>query len=344
MRDGPPQRPLSAPSPLSSRAAFEGTVNGLPPHAREAFEDAVLELVRTEKKWKKAYDRSPTSMPSVAMYANNAYMRELRRNAPPSADPPTRERSTSRGDVPRTVTAAEAMTNARTAIMAQDQEQFERLRARWERPAAGQRDSAAASARSSSARSSFDYPRENEMSDGGAFQAAQRAQYVWSTDNSRNPGQDQLSDALGFQAAEEARLERVTAGATGPTPTPVQEAEQAHHAWNNADFSNPGRESMSDGTAFLSARTTPQFGSTAPLSFAPPSPVTPVSPLPGSAVPATSGPPPLLSDEGRTILGGSMASTRSASASRGGDSPSRSTASVHAGQNTNTPAPRARRA
>lgn len=82
MRSGPPQQPLSAGSLLSSRAAFEGTIDQLPPSAREAFEDAVLHLVRTEKKWKKAYDKAPAGMPSVAMYANNAYLRELRRNAP----------------------------------------------------------------------------------------------------------------------------------------------------------------------------------------------------------------------------------------------------------------------
>ncbi|MER5395809.1 hypothetical protein [Streptomyces sp. NPDC002599] len=281
-------------------------------------------------------------MPSVAMYANNAYMRELRRNAPPSADPPTRSvsRGVSRGDVPRTVTAAEAMTNAQTAVMAQDQGQFARLRARWERPATGRQDSVAPSARSS-----FDHPRENEMSDGQAFLQAQRAQYAWSTGNSRDPGRDQLSDAVGFRAAEEARLERVTADRPGPAPTPVQETEPAHQAWNTDDFSDPGREPMSDGTVFLSARTTQRFGSTTPLSFAPPSPLTPLSPLPGSAVAATDGQQSPLSNEGHAALRDSLASSnRSASTSRDAvDSPSRSAAPVHTGQNTTTPTRTVRR-
>ncbi|WRZ92148.1 hypothetical protein OHB54_25680 [Streptomyces sp. NBC_01007] len=279
-------------------------------------------------------------MPSVAMYANNAYLRELRRNAPPSAEPPPRTRSLSQGEVPRTATAAEAMTNAQTAIMAQDRQQFAQLRARWERPATDRQDSVAPSARGG-----FALPGENEMSDGHAFLEARRAEYAWSTDNSLNPGRDQLSDAVGFQAAQEARLERVTAAPTGPTPTPVHEAEQAHHAWNDTAFGDPGREPMSDGHAFLAAETAPLFGSPTPLPFALPSPMTPVSPLASPAVPATNEPRPLLSDAGRRAARDSISSTHSVS--RGAGSPSSSTpvpTPVHTRQNRNATTSQVRRA
>ncbi|MET7827750.1 hypothetical protein ABZT23_24120 [Streptomyces sp. NPDC005386] len=318
MRSGSPQQPLSAGSMLSSRAAFEGTIDQLPPSAREAFEDAVLHLVRTEKKWKKAYDKAPAGMPSVAMYANNAYLRELRRDAPPGVDAPTREQGRPGVDSPPTVTASEAMTDAGTAIMAQDQVQFDRLRARWERPAPAPEDSA-----TTSARSSFGYPGESEMSDGNAFQEAQRAQYAWSTDNSRNPGQDQASDAVGFRAAEEARLERITGNLPGPTPTPAQEAEQAHHAWNQADFTHPAREPMSDGNAFLASENSRLSGDGTTLSFAPPNPLSPVSPLLPSTLPAANGQQSLLGSEGHAALRDSIASVSPASTSRDAGTPTR---------------------
>jgi hypothetical protein len=279
-------------------------------------------------------------MPSVAMYANNAYLRELRRNAPPSTEPPPRTRSLSQGEAPRTAKAAEAMTNAQSAIMAQDRQQFERVRALWERPASARRDSVAPSAGGG-----FALPGENEMSDGLAFQGARQARYAPSIDSSRNPGQDQLSDAIGFRAAREARLERVTATPMSPTPTPVHEAEQAHHAWNDTAFGDPGREPMSDGHAFLAAGTAPLFGSPAPLPFALPSPMTPVSPLVSPAVPATNEPRPLLSDAGHRAARDSISSTHSVS--RGTGSPSSSTpvpTPAHTRQNTNATTPKARRA
>lgn len=332
LEGGPPQQAVSARSMLSSRAAFEGTIAQLPPPAREAFEDAVLHLVRTEKKWKKAYDKAPADMPSVAMYANNAYLRELRRGPAPSTEVPTRGRDTARGDVP--LTSEAAMTNAANTIMARDQAQFAQLRARWERPAAAPEDSAAPSARTS-----FTYPRENEMSDGNAFQETRRAQYAWSTENSRNPGQDQLSDAIGFRAAEDARHERVTGGLPGPTPTPDQEAVQAHQVWNDTDFSHPGREPMSDGAAFLSAQNSPFLEHGSPLSFAPPSPVLPVSPL-SPAAPLPNGQQSLLGSEGHAALRDSIASLPSASTSRSADSPSRSVSAASVKKSSAVPTAR----
>ncbi|MFE2537699.1 hypothetical protein [Streptomyces sp. NPDC059371] len=337
MRGGPPEQGLSTQPTPSSREAFEGTISQLPPPAREAFEDAVLELVRTERKWRKAYDRSPASMPSVAMYANNAYLRELRRTASPSTDPPTRTRGGSRGDVPRTATAAEAVTTARTATVAQDREQTERARALWERRAPGRRGSVA-----SSVGSGFELPGETEMSDGHAFQAAQRARYAQSTEDSRDPGRHQLSDAIGFQAAQEARLERVTAVPESPTPTPVQQAGQAVRAWNDTGFGDLDREPSIHGHAFPMAETTSLFGSHDPVPFALLSPMTPVSPPSSPALTAANEPRPLLSEAGRRAALDSIASTHSASTSRGAASLSGSTP-VHTGRNTNTTTPKARR-
>ncbi|MFD5815138.1 hypothetical protein [Streptomyces sp. NPDC127038] len=280
-------------------------------------------------------------MPSVAMYANNAYLRELRRNAPPSAEPPPRTRGRSPGEVPRTATAAEAMTDAQNSIMARDREQFQRVRALWERPASGRRDSLA-----SSTGGGFAFPGENEMSDGLAFEGARRARYAPSVDSSRNPGQDQLSDAIGFQAAREASLARVTALPLGRTPAPVHEAEQAHHDGNDTAFDAPGREPLSDGHAFLAAGTAPLSGSPPPLPHALPSPMTPVSPLASPTVAATGEPRPLLSDAGRLAARDSISSTHTASTSRDAASPARSTpvaTPVRTGQNTNATTPKARR-
>ncbi|WP_328554798.1 hypothetical protein [Streptomyces sp. NBC_00358] len=341
MRGGPPGQALSTQPTPSSREAFEGTISRLPLPARQAFEDAVLALVRTEEKWRTAYDSSPESMPSVAMYANNAYLRELRRNAPPSADPPQRTRNLSQGAVPRTATAAEAVTTDRTPTMAQDRERSERGRAVWERRAPGRRGPVA-----SSATSGFDRPVEDGMSDGHAFQAAQRARYAQSTDDSRNPGRHQLSDAIGLQAAQEARLERVTALPVSPTPTPVQQAGRAVRAWNDTGFSDPDREPSILGHDFPMAETTPLFGSHDPVPLALLSPMTPMSAPSSPALTATNAPRPLLSDAGRRAALDSITSTHSGSTSRSSASRSGSTpvpTSMRTGQNTNTTTPKARR-
>lgn len=47
----------------------------------EAFEDAILQLVRTNEVLKHAYDKAPQDIPDIAHHANNAYWRELQREA-----------------------------------------------------------------------------------------------------------------------------------------------------------------------------------------------------------------------------------------------------------------------
>ncbi|MFD9326759.1 hypothetical protein [Streptomyces sp. NPDC060065] len=199
MAAGPPQSPPSEQSALGGRAGFEGTISQLPRHEREAFEDAVLDLVRNEQKWKKAYDKSPASMPTVAEYANSAYMRELLRGAPPSADPPTRERGLSNVDAPQAVTATEAMNNARDTIMAADAAQFAQLRKTWER----------------------DAPRRDQAQVSGPFQEAERARAAWSTANSRNPGMDPMSDGQAFTAVGLAEQLRTNNPPSAAPPSPV---------------------------------------------------------------------------------------------------------------------------
>ncbi|MFE2299437.1 hypothetical protein ACFXAW_14705 [Streptomyces sp. NPDC059445] len=68
-------------------ALLEQRILRLPTPEREAFEDAVLDLVRNNRKYREAFEKSPESMPLVARCATNAYERELAREAPPASVP-----------------------------------------------------------------------------------------------------------------------------------------------------------------------------------------------------------------------------------------------------------------
>jgi hypothetical protein len=93
--DGWTQAPSAEPQWMSpsERSAHERvaslveTVGRLPKLEREAFEDEVLHLVRNDEKWRKAFEESPESMPTVARYAVNAHLREALREVPPEAVP-----------------------------------------------------------------------------------------------------------------------------------------------------------------------------------------------------------------------------------------------------------------
>ncbi|MDH6218469.1 hypothetical protein M2283_005801 [Streptomyces pseudovenezuelae] len=68
--------------PVSPREpGIQETVRQLLALEPEAFEDAILHLVRTDEKLKRTYDRAPIDIPDIAHYANNAYLRELQREA-----------------------------------------------------------------------------------------------------------------------------------------------------------------------------------------------------------------------------------------------------------------------
>ncbi|MGW2965223.1 hypothetical protein ACWDGI_43225 [Streptomyces sp. NPDC001220] len=209
-------------------------VSQLPSAEREAFEDAVLQQLKSNEKWRKAYDSNALSMPAVAEYANNAYLREVSRAA-------------SRPEPRREVTAAEAMENARAAIMANDEAQFAKLRAHWERDAPPEQPHAQRG-------SGFSFPRENEMSDGIAFQEAARVQREWNTVDPRDRGPDAMSDAVAFNAVEQATVARITAGSDESAPVkesdPFQEAARVQREWNTVDPRYRGPDAMSDAVAF----------------------------------------------------------------------------------------------
>lgn len=151
---GPPAGP-----PLSAGEgrdrALEGIVeriDRLPPDRREAFEDAVLHLLRTDRKWRKAYDEDPAGMPWAARCANNAYEREALREGPAlDAAGPARREAPSLGSLAPDAgpplpdgdalwAAAEDMDRAGERIRAADAVQFAALRERFSRPAAAARE------------------------------------------------------------------------------------------------------------------------------------------------------------------------------------------------------------
>ncbi|MET9150650.1 hypothetical protein ABZX82_05090 [Streptomyces griseoflavus] len=155
---GPVPGPPAGPPPSAREGrdrALEGIVERierLPPDRREAFEDAVLHLLRTDKKWRKAYDADPAGMPWAAHWANNAYEREALREGPAPAVPgPARGEAPSLGspdpgpplpDGDALWDVAEAMDRAGSRIRAADAEQFAALRERFSRPAPAAREAA----------------------------------------------------------------------------------------------------------------------------------------------------------------------------------------------------------
>ncbi|MGW3913240.1 hypothetical protein ACWEBX_17235 [Streptomyces sp. NPDC005070] len=96
-RPGPEGPVHAGPSGL---ALLEQRVLRLPTHEREAFEDAVLDLVRNNRKYREAFEQSPESMPLVARWAANAYERELAREAPPASVPSGQDPAGRRPDEP----------------------------------------------------------------------------------------------------------------------------------------------------------------------------------------------------------------------------------------------------
>lgn len=104
---------------------------------RKAFEDAVLEQLRGDENWKKAFEESPWSMPDVAKHAIRAHLREALADRPPSFDLPQAESGPSLpdGDALCAATPTERMNSARDRIMAADAQQHQAFRERFERSA-----------------------------------------------------------------------------------------------------------------------------------------------------------------------------------------------------------------
>ncbi|MCF3136844.1 hypothetical protein [Streptomyces olivochromogenes] len=89
MTAGPRPRSGAEASAHQELARLEQRIDQLPPAVRTAFEDAVLDLVRSDSRLKAAFEQSPESIPTVAKYAVNAQLRESLRGTAPT-DPPRR--------------------------------------------------------------------------------------------------------------------------------------------------------------------------------------------------------------------------------------------------------------
>ncbi len=327
---------------------LEKFVNDLPELQRHAFEDEILRRVQEDRKWRKVHDKFPERMPAMTTYANNAFERELRRQAAASTEPERRERRSSNPEPTRAVMATEAMNNARDAITARDAEQFAAYQARWER-ASRQRSV-------EPKESGFSHSGENAMIDSFAFEEAARVTREWregederSTADLRNPGRDPLSDAVAFNALGDAAVARVTAGSEGLTPLsaadPFEEAERVRREWEKewsaANSRNPGQDPLSDAVAFNAvgdaAVARVPTGSERPT----PAPTSdPVQEAEDARRVWAGELEPLINKEGRQILG-EQPSVRG----RGGRTPSSSSTYTPVSQNhtrSNTPAPRGR--
>ncbi|CAL9614561.1 hypothetical protein SUDANB108_05729 [Streptomyces sp. enrichment culture] len=287
----PPQAATGAAHPDVAR--LERRIGRLPTLRHEAFEDAVLRLLRTDERWRTAFERSPESMPTVARYTANAHMREALREPPPAVPAPpahaaagTRTRT---GPGTGTRTAAEALDAARDRIMAADARQFAALRARWERTAAGERPDTAPVPQ----RNGFDGPGQDPAADGQAFDAARRAQWArLGTGATASPGgPTEVLDGDGFRAAAEAQRDRL---ATSPTAA-------------------PRATDVFDGHAFLAAEHAARQAERAPYAAGhaagvPPGP--PPSPAAVSPSLPAAPPSPLLGSEGHAAVRGSLDTLR----------------------------------
>ncbi|MFH8450958.1 hypothetical protein ACH4CD_17130 [Streptomyces fungicidicus] len=342
-------RTASGPQAHPELARLGQRIGRLSTLQHEAFEDAVLHLVRTDERWKKAYEQSPGSMPTVARYAANAQMREALRETSPPAAP--RERAATRDDVSRTapvpgtptatergtqtetstLTAEEALNAARDRIMAADAEHFAALRARWERPAAREQpDAQAAEVRE---RSSFEAPRAAGMTDGQAFQAAQRMQWEQrGTGATASPSPTEDFGGEAFRTAAEVHREQL---GNNPTVTPRATDTFDGHAFLAAD-----RAAQSERASYAAGSVdgTPTSTPTSTRSSTPTNPGPPVSPL-SPAAPL----PSLLSGDGHAAVRSSLDTlgpSRTPTTPGGADSPTRprGPAPVH----TPTPTPQKR--
>ncbi|MET7981561.1 hypothetical protein [Streptomyces sp. NPDC005281] len=358
----PPTAPAAGPRPGSENpsvhegmALLEERIRRLPPDAREAFEDAVLHLVRTDQKWKKAYEESPESMPAVARYAGRAHLRELGLEAASDRDregtrrdPNARQDSAARQDPSvRQDSAARLDPDTRhdpdTRRDGTPRPGDDVLRSRWERPARRLDSSEALGA--PTPRSGFDAPGPDEMTDGHGFQEAERLALAEQTTGATfSPRAGGVTDGHGFQEAERLALAEQTTGATfSPRAGGVTDghgflaAERADRAERAEWDIRPADHTLSSASPGLEPPVSPMPSRANPLSpspnltpfspsldrASPLSPLldqaTPVSPLLGAA-PV----PSLLSGDGHRALRESPGAFSNSSAPGSTGSPSRS--------------------
>ncbi|MFE9807344.1 hypothetical protein [Streptomyces sp. NPDC005548] len=280
-------------------ARLEEQIRRLPAHEREAFENAVLHLVRNDKKYRKAFEKSPESMPLVARCVVDAHLREVAPEVA-AADKAARQQSPSSPGAPGDET-----------------------RSRWERPAQNL-GGPAVDVVPSSSRSGFDAPRPDEVTDGLGFQEAARISLAERTSSATlTPRESDLFAGHGFLAAQNGSPGVGSGGETlaalsgrEPPVSPLPAAAQlVSPVLSDAALVSP-----------LPAHARP-FSST-------PDQASPVSPLPGQAIPAPSQqspvlPPSPLSREGHQSLRDTRDAFPSVSTSSGSDANTRSAAPAH---------------
>ncbi|MEU0787135.1 hypothetical protein ABZ341_36955 [Streptomyces sp. NPDC006173] len=180
-------------------ARLEAQIRRLPAHEREAFENAVLHLVRNDKKYRKAFEKSPESMPLVARCVVDAHLREVAPEVA-AADKAARQQSPSSPGAPGDET-----------------------RSRWERPAQNL-GGPAVDVVPSSSRSGFAAPRPDEMTDGLGFQEADRISLAERTSSATlTPRESDVFAGQSFLAGEHAYMRRQLGDDTlSPAPTDLE--------------------------------------------------------------------------------------------------------------------------
>ncbi|MFD6493627.1 hypothetical protein [Streptomyces sp. NPDC060188] len=293
-------------------ARLEERIRRLPAHEREAFENAVLHLVRNDKKYRKAFEKSPASMPLVARCAVNAHLREMAPEVA-AADKAARQQSLSRPGAPGDET-----------------------RSRWERPARNLGEPAVDAVPSSSG-GGFAAPRPDEMTDGLGFQEADRISLAERTTSATlTPRESDMFAGHGFLAAQNGSL---GLGSGDDTLAPASGREPVSPLPADAQLVSPV---LSD-----AALVSPLAAHAQPFSPTPDQ-ASLVSPLPERAVPAPSQqspvlPPSPLSREGHQSLRDTRDAFPTASTSSGSDATTRSAVPAHGvqGQPVQRPARRA---
>ncbi|MEU8789813.1 hypothetical protein [Streptomyces sp. NPDC048643] len=290
-----PERPVHA-----GMARLEEHIRRLPAHEREAFEDTVLHLVRTDRKYRKAFEKSPESMPLVARCVVNAHLREVAPDVA-AADKSARRQPSTRQGAPGDET-----------------------RSRWERPAQT-RSEPAVSLVPPSSRTSFDAPRPDETTDAFSFEAADRTNLAERTSSATlTPRESDLFAGQSFLAAENGGPglrsgDDTFAPAPGLEP-PVSPLPERSHPVSPVPSDAALVSPLPDHARLAS----PTVGREAL-----------VSPLPSQATPVPRSPTfpaSPLGPEGHQVLRDTRDAFPTASTSGGSDTSTRSTAPAHGGR------------
>ncbi|MFF3451050.1 hypothetical protein ACFYXJ_28355 [Streptomyces sp. NPDC002667] len=355
-----PQRPVH-----EGMALLEQRILQLPAHEREAFEDAVLDLVRNDRKYREAFERSPESMPLVARCAANAYEREMAREAPGASVPSGRDPGARGRDL--------GARGREPGAPGRD----EHPRSRWERPAQV-RDVPEVEMTPASPRTGFGAPGPDETTDAFGFQEAERAALAERTTGAGwVPREGSVVDGQGFLAAEHAErtgyfeqsrhtAQDVRSGSDARFPARPEWEPPVSPSSSHATPESPLLDLTAPESPLLdltSPVSPPRYAATplsptpyaaTPLSPVPyltnplsplPNQAVPVSPLPGLTTPASpaSGSAPVpspINGDGHRALSDALDTFSGSPSPRSVGSPARSRAVVPSPSAHSTPAPR----